>query len=482
MPCFGSKRVEVVPCTTENGADLPGAAMGGNGAHGAAGRLEPSVSKVSPTRSERDGLHSAPNGRDIEASKGARAGVHSAPQRTPPSKGVAQEQLKPREPLGDFFIETSGDSAPNAAAVDAYLEDILGLRVVKDLRCAEWASRVQGLEALHQLVKKKAALSASQPVATGAGESSAVVGERAALFRGCITVLARLLQDKVVPVYLPALSLLATIYSFDFLTPFSSSQLPKAAIPLFTQQLVFRSGSSNVRAREESSNALLHLARCQAVGSATIAPWILKPLSNTKQAHAVVGRLELLRTLVAEFGVSAESGLEVPEVLNFTCPLCEAASGAARDAAVGLALDVRAIDPLRVDALIDNIKPSITALLKARLAPADPKTISGLSVSGRKLPPIGASHAASDTGDEVNAFAGTPPGYDARARARATASELGARGPPIASKKGGVKSKTKVVIEGDALLASSLVGNAGALSFEQSEEEKLMAEILEDTK
>jgi len=32
------------------------------------------------------------------------------------------------------------------------------------------------------------------------------------------------------------------------------------------------------------------------------------------------------------------------------------------------------------------------------------------------------------------------------------------------------------------LLASSLVGNAGALSFEQSEEEKLMAEILEDTK
>jgi len=158
-------------------------------------------------------------------------------------------------------------------------------------------------------------------------------------------------------------------------------------------------------------------------------------LSNTKQAHAVIGRLELLRTLVAEFGVCAESGLEVPEVLNFTCPLCEAASGAARDAAVGLALDLRAIDPPRVDALIDDIKPSVTALIRARLAPADPKTISGLSVSGRKLPPIGASYAASGTGDEVNEFSGTPPGYDARARARATASELGARAPPIASKK-----------------------------------------------
>jgi len=471
MPCFGSKRVEVVPCTTEDGADL----------HGAVGRLEPPVSKVPQTPSERDGLHSAPNGRDHDASKGARAGVHSAPQRTPPPKGVVQEVLKPHEPLGDFFVETS-DNAPNAAAVDAYLEDILGPRVVKDLRCAEWCTRVQGLEALQQLVRKRA----SQPVATGAGESSALVGaERATLFRGCITVLARLLQDKVVPVYLPALSLLASIYSPDFLAPLPSSQLPKAAIPLFTHQLVFRAGSSNVRAREESSKALLHLARCHAVGSATIAPWILKPLSNTKQAHAVVGRLELLRTLVAEFGVSAESGLELLEVLNFTCPLCEAASSAARDAAVGLALDVRAIDPPRVEALIDDIKPSVLALLKARLAPADPKADpKALSVSGRKLPPIGASVGASGTGEGVSAFAATPPGNDARARARATASQLGARGPPIASKKGGVKSKTNMVVEGDDVLAeaSSLVGNAGTLSFGQSEEERLMAEILEDTK
>ena len=29
--------------------------------------------------------------------------------------------------------------------------------------------------------------------------------DRLALFRACITVLARLLQDKIVPVYLPAL-------------------------------------------------------------------------------------------------------------------------------------------------------------------------------------------------------------------------------------------------------------------------------------
>lgn len=526
MPCFGSKRVDVVPCIED---DVPGnAAMGrpASGLRNGAGRIEAPVDTKQDAgpNTGRDGLHSAPNGRDTAGVMGTRAagrdGLHSAPQRTPPSKGsTVPHGAKPNEPLGDFLIEAAGDGAPNAAAVDAYLEDVLGPRVVKDLRNTEWASRVQGLEAIQQLVMKKAALSGVTPTGQSA-DSSSFDGERASLFRACITVLARSLQDKgaprllarnpaelscasqrvtrarealgwssvvvltdivrflavlaVVPVYLPALSLLASIYSPSFLQPIAGSQLPRAAISHFAHQLIFRSGSSNVRAREESSNAMIHLARCEAVGCALIAPWILKPISNTKQAHAVVGRLELLRTLVAEFSLGSDSGLEVSEVLAFTLPLCEAASGNARDAAVGLVLDVRATEPARIEDLIENIRPSVLALIKARLAPPDAKAISGLSVSGRKLPPIGTSVAVGDSGDEVSTFQGTPPGHEARNRARQTSTELGARSPPMASKKA-VKPKGKSS-------RSAQEASLGTLHYEQTEEERLMAEILEDTK
>ena len=201
MPCFGSKRVEVVPCNTEV---PPKTLPGGKGSTAAAtparegaGRLEtndnPPVTKAGATR---DGLHSAPNGRDatVKAGLGDRAGVHSASSsRSAGQKGASDEQ--PNKPLGEFVIEASGGAAPTASAIDAYLEDIFGPKITKDLRHAEWASRVNGLEALQQLVTRKA--KCGNESATGEPEGSAGDTERrAALFRGCITVLARALQDK----------------------------------------------------------------------------------------------------------------------------------------------------------------------------------------------------------------------------------------------------------------------------------------------
>jgi len=372
--------------------------------------------KQESTPGQDRGLQSAPTGQD--SGSGSRAGVHSAPPRSSLSKG------RPDEPLSDFLIES--DAGPTAAAVDEYLEAIFGQRVVKDLRSqgahTEWSSRVSGLEAIQKLVKQKKAESAAKPMPTGDTTFWRDEGERLALFRGVVTVLVRALSDKVVPVYLPALSLLNDTYSSDFFAPMQSSALPKAAIAHFAHQLVFRSGSSNGRAREESSNALLHLARCEAVGCAAVAPWVTRPISNTKQAHAVVSRLELLRTLVAEFDLGSDSGLELMEVLRFTLPLCEVASGAARDAAIGLLLDVRALDVPRVEALIDDLKPSALVLIKARLATPDAKSLSGISVTGRKLPPIESQPT-------------TPLRHDAHSRARATSSEVVELAPPAGPKK-----------------------------------------------
>ena len=300
------------------------------------------------------------------------------------------------------------------------------------------------------------------------------------------------------PVFLPALALLAEVYSEDFLAPLGASPLPRAAIAHFAHQLVWRAGSSNVRAKEESSGALLKLARCEAVGCAAVTPWVLRPLSNSKSAHACIGRLELLRQIIAEFGLGPSSGLELKEVLAFILPLCEAASQGARDAAVGIVLDVRAADVARAEALIEDLRPSVLPMLKARLAPPEAKPgLGALSVSGRRLPPIGGAAMASADGDEVmQMMHGTPPGHEARAKARQTGVELGVRGPPVARKKSSKAAKPSPgaadAYDDDLLReASALMGeSASTLRFGpplptaggEPTEEELMAEILEATK
>lgn len=259
MGCFGGgKKVDVVPCTADD-----------------VGRLE-SEAGSKQQKSGRDGLSTAPSPNKKGAAGGERSGLHSAPT---PSDGLGGA-------LGDFIIE--GPGGPTAEQVDAYLTDVLGPKVVKSLRASEWSERVTGLEQLTKLVQEDGSAAApSTPRPTGSdGEPLGESAARAALFRAIISVLARALQDKVVPVFLPAISLLTSVYCDEFLKPLGKdSTLPRNALPTFAGQLVSRAGSSNQRAREESSAALLHLARCATVGAAAIGPWALKPLSKVGRRH-----------------------------------------------------------------------------------------------------------------------------------------------------------------------------------------------------
>ena len=91
-----------------------------------------------------------------------------------------------------------------------------------------------------------------------------------------------------------------------------------------------------------------------------------------------------------QFGLGASSGLPMPAVLEFVLPLCECASDKSRDLAFGLLLDVRSTNPRQAEDLIEKMRPSVLPTLKARLAPpSDAKgAAAGLSVSGKKLPPL----------------------------------------------------------------------------------------------
>ena len=89
MFCSSRKSVDVVPCTSEDGAVA--VKRGGSATPHVAGRLESAGDGKQGASSGRDGLHSAPLQRQSSSEMvgvGDRAGVHSASQqRTPPTMG-----------------------------------------------------------------------------------------------------------------------------------------------------------------------------------------------------------------------------------------------------------------------------------------------------------------------------------------------------------------------------------------------------------
>ena len=192
MPCFGKKK-SIVPVDED-----------------AVGRLE-----GDGTKNPRDGLSSAPASQDKKQTDSARK-VHSAPNTKKGGSDGTGKAAK-NEPISDFILEATDGSEPTAESVDAYLADVIGSNIVKDLRSNEWAARVSGLEDLKKLVSKRAADDAL--VATGGGRESPVAAERLQLFRACVTVITKALNDKVVPVFLrprpPLRGLLAAIHRAD---------------------------------------------------------------------------------------------------------------------------------------------------------------------------------------------------------------------------------------------------------------------------
>jgi len=325
----------------------------------------PAPSVTTPEKEKiysRDGLHSAPTRRspapgstpadataDVAGTPAAekedgvqpespgkqhRIGLHSAPPlKRLPGAGPAAEATKEPEPfelvqgLDEFIIEKP--SGRSASEVDAYLADIISQPTARNLRSTQWAERVQGLEEV------KARLTASRRVA---------VPEQLAVFKACVTVLARLLQDRVVPVYLPALELLVDLFHDEHLAALPP-HLGRAAVALTCDQMVLRCGSSNGRARDESIDAVFHCARSHALGPQAVAPHVLKPLANVKSSQAAIGRLELLHRLVIKFGFVRSSGLTHERVVAFAAPLCHSAAEKAREAAFALLKEARLADP-----------------------------------------------------------------------------------------------------------------------------------------
>lgn len=247
-----------------------------------------------------------------------------------------------------FLIEEADGASPET--VDAALLDALGDNVmVAHLRSAQWADRVLGIQELQAHFEARAA------------HVSALQRER--MFIAVVSVLAHLLKDKLVPVFLPSLELLQCIFSpslLDGLKP----QLLQNATHVLAPQLVSRAGSSNPRAREESANALMHLATTEQ--AAPVGPHLVRPLANRKAAHAAVGRLECLHTLVLRLGFGRKSGVSLTDALAFALPFHQSASDKIRETAHKVLHEALSVCPVATVKWVSEREPNLARALRKR--------------------------------------------------------------------------------------------------------------------
>lgn len=421
-------------------------------------------------RPSRDGLHSAPKPKQSDEASGG--GAKPRKSHSAPSKGSGATVTEVVPPSAELVIE--GVGGVTAEVADEYCADVLGPAVVKELRAPEWASRVRGVESLKSLLVQTAA------AVRGSDAPSDGSGQQLLLFKATATVLARLLQDKVVPVYLPALELLAVAFSSPIVDPLPSS-LAIEAVGHFGAQLVLRAGSSNVRAREESAAALLTLARCERVGAAVVCGHTLRPLTNAKSQAAATGRLDLIRSLLKEFGVGGPSSFELEAVLDFILPLCDAAHEKVREAATAALVEAHGAKPAATLLHIHKRRPSLAPLLTAKIAPPDgngdgsgdgsarlpPAKMGG--TGGRRLAPLAAN------GSTIGALPGNAGGRRL---------ELPTARPALAAlnKKGGASPPRTAAKQPsrDALREARALGVVEASAGSMDEvEEGLMSAILD---
>jgi hypothetical protein len=265
--------------------------------------------------------------------------------------------------------------------VDEFISSTLNeSSLAADLRSNNWADRLRGVEMLQARVEAK---------------GSAPPDEREKLFQVCVAVLVRVLHDKIVPVYLPALQLLQLLYSATPGILNGLAMLGRDAAAILVPAIVLRAGSSNVRAREESATAITTLASSPHAGASSVCPHALRPLANNKVASAAGGRLELLHTLVIRFGFGSASGMHIKEAITFLLPFYDEANDRTRESAHGIVREALTADARQTVDFIRTKKPQLakTLAVRAGLEQEDEKPLirasePGAALKARPLPRI----------------------------------------------------------------------------------------------
>eukprot|EP00003_Mantamonas_plastica_P011575 TRINITY_DN2132_c0_g1_i2.p1 TRINITY_DN2132_c0_g1~~TRINITY_DN2132_c0_g1_i2.p1 ORF type:complete len:384 (-),score=130.87 TRINITY_DN2132_c0_g1_i2:90-1241(-) len=138
--------------------------------------------------------------------------------------------------------------------------------------------------------------------------------------------------------------------------------------------MVNKLGDNNTKVRNASSQALLHLCAHNRFGSTIIAAEVLKPMKNMKSPKPVQGRLDLLLTLIPQYGLDNQNGIETQQVMTLILKCFDHANGNIRKTAQAVTIEIYKIIGPEVMAYLKNVKPALLESLQ--------KDMEGAQVSG----------------------------------------------------------------------------------------------------
>lgn len=104
--------------------------------------------------------------------------------------------------------------------------------------------------------------------------------------------------------------------------------------------LLDKTGDNNTRIRDSSSDTVLWLAHRQEVNMASMLPAFSRPVKNQNAWRPVFGRLQLIHTLIPQFGVSkgSEGGFQLDALMKFVGSAFTSANAEVRSQAVKVTL------------------------------------------------------------------------------------------------------------------------------------------------
>ena len=128
----------------------------------------------------------------------------------------------------------------------------------------------------------------------------------------CSSLVERAMGDSVAKVYQGGLHLLLLMVRQYLPTVPGRDFLVRAALQPAVRAVVVRTGDTNERVRRMSFDALLEVARCQAVSASLVGEVIMEVIRDmegqTSGGSALATRLRLLPPMLDEFGLASAPG------------------------------------------------------------------------------------------------------------------------------------------------------------------------------
>lgn len=292
--------------------------------------------------------------------------------------------LKPATPTPAATAAAAPSSTAPATPSDPFFRqacEIFGPSFEAELTSAKWSDR-------QQLLKRIAS------VITGGVASVDTITERLNLLSCVCELVARCMDDRVIPVVRAALDLWWSYITSDLCGLGSASTRGSVPLSGLVPLLLSKMSEKNQRTSRDARKGLLSMTRNRGVGGfQVVSPFLLD------SSLPLLPRLDLLAEIIPEFKFKKGSCLNVASVLCVAIPALAIAHDITRRTAIDVVVACYKVVGKRVQGHLKDVKPVMLKILNRRFNEVDGVAPSRRSENPRrhKLAPLSRSPSRSSS-------------------------------------------------------------------------------------